>query len=160
MELMSQSGNAILVFTLIHFTLGRSFSVLFAVINHMPLLLYCPLALAFDFVQIPIYGLILEGSTNRFFAFRWFSRKRDRFLVSLDRRPLLKKIMSLGDIGLILLSALPVRGFGILSASVLCFFLKKERMRGTILLMIGSLIGIFIVTGIAKGVFGMAGLFK
>ncbi len=157
---MSQPGNAIVVFTLIHFTLGRSFSVLFAVINHMPLLLYGPLALVFDFVQIPVYGMILEGSTNRFFAFRWLSRKRDRFLGTLDQRPLLKRIMSLGDVGLILLSALPVRGFGILSASVLCFFLKKERMRGTILLMIGSLIGIFIVTGIAKGVFGMAGLFK
>jgi len=46
-----------------------------------------------------------------------------------------KKVMSLGNVGLILLSALPIRGFGILSASIVSFFLKKGRVEGTILLM-------------------------
>jgi len=68
-------------------------------------------------------------------------------------------MMSLGDIGLILLSALPIRGFGILSASIVSFFLKKGRTEGTLLLMSGSLLGIFIIMGIAKGVFKIWGLF-
>jgi len=48
---MSSQGNSVLLFTLIHFTLGRSFSVLFAILNQMPVFLYFPLALAYDYVH-------------------------------------------------------------------------------------------------------------
>jgi uncharacterized membrane protein len=77
----------------------------------------------------------------------------------LDERPILRKVMSLGNVGLILLSALPIRGFGILSASIVIFFLKKGRVEGTVLLMTGSFIGIFIIMGIAKGIFKILALF-
>jgi uncharacterized membrane protein len=67
--------------------------------------------------------------------------------------------MSLGDVGLVLLSALPIRGFGILSASIVSFFLKKGQVEGTTLLMIGSFLGIFIIMGIANGVFKIFSFF-
>ncbi len=159
MELMTSQGHLVLLFTLIHFTLGRSFSVLFAIFNQMPVFLYFPLALVYDYVQIPIYGAILEHSSKRFFPIRWLTRKTDKVIASLNEKPLLKRVMSLGDVGLILLSALPIRGFGILSASIVSFFLKKGRTEGTILLMTGSFIGIFIIIGIAKGVFKILELF-
>jgi uncharacterized membrane protein len=149
----------ILLFTLIHFTLGRSFSVLFGIFNQMPIFLYFPLALAYDYVQIPIYGMILERSSRSFFPIRWLKKKIDRFLAHLDERPFLKKVMSLGNVGLILLSALPIRGFGILSASIVSFFLKKGRTEGSLLLMAGSFIGIFIIIGIAKGIFKILSFF-
>lgn len=159
MEPITSQGNLILLFTLIHFSLGRSFSVLFAIFNQMPVLLYFPLALAYDYVQIPVYGAILEHSSKKFFPVRWLSRKADRVMTSIKERPLLNKVMSLEDMGLILLSALPIRGFGILSASIVSFFMKKGRKEGTLLLMIGSFIGIFIIMGIAKGVFKIISLF-
>jgi len=159
MEPIASQGNLILLFTLIHFTLGRSFSVFFAILNQMPIFLYFPLALVYDYVQIPVYGAILEHSSKKFFPVRWLTRKADRIINSLNERPLLKKIMSLGDAGLILLSALPIRGFGILTASIVCFFLKKGRMKGSILMMTGSFLGIFIIIGIAKGVFKIISLF-
>jgi len=159
MEPITSQGNLILLFTLIHFTLGRSFSVLFAIFNQIPVLFYFPLALAYDYVQIPVYGMILEHSSRKFFAIRWLTRKTDRVLSNLNEKPLLKKIMSLGNLGLILLSALPIRGFGILSASIVSFFLKKGRTEGTVLLMTGSLLGIFIIMGIAKGVFKILSFF-
>ncbi len=80
-------------------------------------------------------------------------------MAHLDERPILKKVVSLGDMGLILLSALPIRGFGILSASIVSFFLKNGRVKGTVLLMTGSFIGIFIIMGIAKGIFKIIALF-
>jgi len=123
----------------------------------MPILLYFPLALAYDYVQIPIYGMILEHSSRKFFAIRWLTRKTDKVIASLNEKPLLKKVMSLGDVGLVLLSALPIRGFGILSASIVSFFLKKGRVEGTILLMVGSCLGILIIMGIANGVFKIWG---
>ena len=159
MEWIASHWKFILVFTLIHFSLGRSFSVLFAIFNEIPVFLYFPLALAYDYVQIPVYGIILEHSSRSFFPIRWLKKKTDHFLTHLDERPFFKKVMSMGDVGLILLSALPIRGFGILSASIVSFFLKKGRTEGTLLLMTGSLIGIFIVMGIAKGIFKIIALF-
>jgi uncharacterized membrane protein len=159
MGLMTSQANLILYFTLIHFTLGRSFSVLFAIFYQMPIFLYFPLALVYDYVQIPVYGMILEHSSKKFFAIRWLTRKTDRVVASLNEKPLLKKMMSLGDVGLVLLSALPIRGFGILSASIVSFFLKKGRIEGTILLMVGSCLGILIIVGIANGVFKIMAFF-
>jgi len=149
---MTGQGNLILLFTLIHFTLGRSFSVLFAILNQMPVFLYFPMALVYDYVQIPVYGVILEHSSKKFFPVQWLVRKTEKVIAGLNEKPLLKRVMSLGDVGLVLLSALPIRGFGILSASIVSFFLKKGKTEGTILLMIGSFLGIFIIMGIANGV--------
>ena len=159
MEWIASFWKLILAFTLIHFTLGRSFSVLFAIFNQMPVFLYFPLALAYDYVQIPVYGAILEHSSRKFFPVRWLKRKADHVLARMDERPILKKMISLGNVGLILLSALPIRGFGILSASIVSFFLKKGRFEGTVLLMAGSFIGIFIIMGIANGIFKIISLF-
>ena len=159
MEWIAIHWKLISLFTIIHFTLGRSFSVLFAIFNQMPVFLYFPLALAYDYVQIPVYGLILEHSSRRFFPVRWLKNRSDRFLSRLDERPILKKMMALGNVGLILLSALPIRGFGILSGSIVSFFLRKGKFEGTLLLMIGSFIGIFIIMGIAKGIFKIIALF-
>lgn len=159
MEWIAIYWKLILLFTLIHFTLGRSFSVLFAIFNQMPVFLYFPLALDYDYVQIPVYGMILEHSSRSFFPIRWLKKKTDTFWAHLDEKPILKKVMSLGNGGLILLSALPIRGFGILSASIVSFFLKKGKVEGTLLLMIGSFIGIFIIMGIAKGIFKIISLF-
>jgi uncharacterized membrane protein len=159
MEWITGDWKLILLFTLIHFTLGRFFSVLFAIINQMPVFLYFPLALVYDYVQIPVYGAILEHSSKSFFPVQWLKKKTDQVLARMNERPILKKVMSLGNLGLILLSALPIRGFGILSASIVSFFLKKGRMEGTVLLMTGSFIGIFIIMGIAKGIFEIVSLF-
>ena len=159
MEWIASYWKLIVLFTAIHFTLGRSFSVLFAIFNQMPVFLYFPLALAYDYVQIPVYGIILEHSSRSFFPVRWLKNKSDLFLGHLDEKPILKKVMALGDMGLILLSALPIRGFGILSGSIVSFFLRKGKFKGTLLLMTGSFIGIFIIMGIAKGIFGILALF-
>ena len=159
MEWIAGHWKLILLFTAIHFSLGRSFSVLFAIINEMPAFLYFPLALVYDYVQIPVYGAILEHSSKNFFPVRWLKNKTDHFLSHLNERPILKRVMSLGNVGLILLSALPIRGFGILSASIVSFFLKKGRVEGTLLLMTGSFIGIFIIMGIANGILRILSFF-
>ncbi len=159
MEWVAVHWKLISVFTVIHFTLGRSFSVLFAIFNQMSFFLYFPLALVYDYVQIPVYGIILEHSSRSFFPVRWLKNKADYFLSHLERRPILKKVIALGNFGLILLSALPIRGFGILSGSIVSFFLRKGKLEGTVLLMIGSFIGIFIIMGIAKGIFQITALF-
>ena len=154
MEFFKSPEHAFLFFTLLHFTIGRTGSVVYAIINHLPLYLYLPLAWGYDYVQIPVYGSLLESS-SRIPPLQWVGTQVKRFSDTWRRTKLVHKVSSLGDIGIILLCALPIRGFGILSATVLTYLLGTRRGRGTILLMIGSMLGISLTVGLMKGAMGI-----
>jgi len=143
--------NALVIFTLLHFTIGRTASVVFAIIYHLPLPIYLPLALVYDFVQIPLYGFMLENSSRIPFL-RWVEARLKQASNAWQQRKLVQKVSSWGDVGIVLLCALPIRGFGVLSATVLCYLLGKNPMKGTLLLLIGSMLGILLTLGITKGV--------
>lgn len=142
--------NSFVIFTLLHFTIGRTASVVFAIINHLPLPVYLPLALVYDFLQIPVYGLLLESSSRIPFL-RWVSTRVQRASESWQQRKLVRKVSSWGDMGIVVLCALPIRGFGILSATILSYLLGRNRLKGTILLLTGSILGILLTLGITKG---------
>jgi len=151
MEFLKSPENAIVIFTLLHFTVGRTASVVFAIVYHLPLLLYLPLALAYDFVQIPLYGFMLENASRIPFL-RWVETRLKQVSHALQQRKLVRRVTSWGDMGIVLLCALPIRGFGILSATVLCYVLGKSPRKGTLLLLIGSTLGIVLTFGITKGI--------
>ena len=151
MEFLESPGNAFVIFTLLHFTIGRTASVVFAIINHLPLHFYLPLAWGYDFVQIPVYGLILERSSRIPFL-RWVGRRVKQASEAWQRRRLVHKVSSLGDVGIVLLCALPIRGFGVLSATVLSYLLGKDRVKGTVLLLMGSMLGIGLALALTAGV--------
>jgi len=151
MEFLESPQNVFVIFTLLHFTIGRTASVVFAVINHLPLHLYLPLAWVYDYVQIPVYGFILERSSRIPFL-RWVGTRVKRVSETWRQKKLVQKVSSWGNVGIVLLCALPIRGFGILSATVLSYLLLgKNRMKGTVLLLIGSLLGISLTLGATKG---------
>jgi uncharacterized membrane protein len=150
MEFLESPENVFIIFTLLHFTIGRTASVVFAIINHLPLYVYLPLAWGYDFVQIPVYGFILERSSRIPFL-RWVGTRVKQASDNWQRRRLVRKISSWGDVGIILLCAFPIRGFGVLSATVFSYLLGKDRVKGTVLLLMGSLLGISLALGITKG---------
>ena len=150
MEFLESPQNAFVIFTLLHFTIGRTASVVFAIINHLPLHFYLPLAWGYDYVQIPVYGFILERSSRIPFL-RWVGTKVKRTSDAWQKRKLVQKVSSWGDVGIVLLCALPIRGFGILSATVLTYLLGKNRVKGTVLLLMGSMLGISLTLGVMKG---------
>jgi uncharacterized membrane protein len=149
-EFFRSPGNAFLIFTLLHFTIGRTASIVFAIINYLPLHLYLPLAWGYDFIQIPVYGFLLEFSSRIPFL-KWAGTTMKRAIEIWRRRKLVQRFSAMGEVGIVLLCALPIRGFGVLSATVFTFLLGKKRVWGTILLMIGSLLGISITLGLMKG---------
>ncbi|RKY02867.1 MAG: hypothetical protein DRP55_02275 [Spirochaetes bacterium] len=138
-----------MIFTLLHFTCGRTVSVIYAVVNQMDMLFFIPLALFYDWIQIPIFGILLEQSTSRLKVLSWLKKRVNKAMESMENKAFLRRIINLGDIGVILVSALPIRGFGILSGSILTFFMKKGRKEGSFLLLTGSLMGIFITMALA-----------
>jgi uncharacterized membrane protein len=150
MEFLESPGNAFVIFTLLHFTIGRTASVVFAIINHLPLYVYLPLAWGYDFVQIPVYCFVLERSSRIPFL-RWVGTRVKQATESWQRRKFVQKVSSWGNVGVILLCALPIRGFGVLSATVLSYLLGKDKVKGTVLLLAGSLLGIFLILGMTKG---------
>ncbi len=150
MGFLESPQNAFVIFTLLHFTIGRTASVVFAIISHLPLPIYLPLALVYDFLQIPVYGHLLESS-SRIPLLRWVGRRVQRASAAWQKRKLVQKVSSWGDVGIVVLCALPIRGFGVLSATILSYLLGRNRVRGTILLLAGSILGILLTLGITKG---------
>jgi len=150
MGLLESPQNAFVIFTVLHFTIGRTASVVFAVINHLSLPVYLPLALVYDFLQIPVYGHLLESSSRIPFL-RWMGTRVKRASETWQQRKLVQKISSWGDVGIIVLCALPIRGFGVLSATILSYLLGRNRVKGTILLLMGSVLGILLTLGITQG---------
>ena len=159
MEFFKSPQNAFLIFTLLHFTIGRTASVVYAVINHLPLHLYLPLAWGYDFIQIPIYGFFLEYS-SRIPLLQWVGTRIKRASTAWQRKKLFLRLSSMGNMGIVLLCAIPISGFGVLSATVLSYLLDKGRVWGTVLLMIGSLLGIGLTLGLMNGAIGMWWILK
>ena len=158
MENLFSPTNHLLIFTALHFTCGRTVSMVYAIINHLPLPYYIPLALGYDLAQIPVYGFILDRFSEKL-PFRWARKQVERMQRRMQEKWLLRWISSLGNLGIILLSALPIKGFGIHSGSVFCFLIGKKRFEGTFLLMVGSLLGIAIVFGLTTGALQIISLF-
>ena len=150
MGFLESPENVFVIFTLLHFTIGRTASVVFAIVSHLPLHVYLPLAWVYDFLQIPVYGHILESSSRIPFL-RWLGTRIRQASEGWQQRKLVQKVSSWGDMGIVLLCALPIRGFGVLSATVLSYLLGKNKVKGTILLLMGSLLGILLTVGITKG---------
>jgi uncharacterized membrane protein len=150
MGFLDSPQNAFVIFTVLHFTIGRTASVVFAIISHLPLSIYLPLAVVYDFLQIPVYGHLLESSSRIPFL-RWVGRRVQRASETWQKRRFVQKVASWGDVGIVLLCALPIRGFGVLSATILSYLLGRNRVRGTILLLAGSILGILLTLGITKG---------
>lgn len=148
----------LMIFTGLHFTCGRTVSMVYAILNHLPLPYYIPLALGYDLVQIPVYGFILERFSEKF-PFRWARKQVEKMQRRVQEKRFLRWISSIGNIGIILISALPIKGFGIHSGSVFCFLIGKRRIEGTFLLMVGSVLGILIVFGLTTGAIQIISLF-
>jgi len=147
-----------MIFTALHFTCGRTVSMVYAILNHLPLPYYIPLALGYDLAQIPVYGFILERFSEKF-PFRWVRKQVERMQRRMQEKRFLRWISSMGNLGIILISALPIKGFGIHSGSVFCFLIGKKRFEGAFLLMVGSVLGIVIVFGLTTGALQIISLF-
>ncbi len=99
--------------------------------------------LAVDFLQIPVYGLLIEASlavtaSDRLRA--WASKRLEKVRRRFVEKGFLNRLPHSRPLVLMAVSALPLRGFGILSACILAFVLECGRFTGTISIMAGSLL--------------------
>ena len=103
------------------------------------------MSLILDFVQIPVYGVMLEASTSPKLSGKriagWIERRREILREKEQHSRFWGPVMRFKPLAIMLVAIIPVRGCGIISACVLSFMLGLGRLKATALIMGGSLIG-------------------
>ena len=102
-------------------------------------------AVLIDMAQVPVYGLALETSKKHMVLPRrfqnWINRKSEKFRDLVQKKKYLEKLLGYRDLALIVVTSVPLRGFGVLSACILAVMLGYGRIRASIVIMTGSVIG-------------------
>ncbi len=103
------------------------------------------IAVLIDMFQIPIYGLALETSKKHVILperfQNWVALKSKKLQKKIREKKYWQKILHFQNIAIIIVTTIPFRGFGVLSASILAVILGYNRVTGTILILTGSIIG-------------------
>ncbi len=145
MSLLSQGGIIITAYL----AAGRVGAVTACLIQGFSPWQSLVVAMGLDFFQIPVYGFILERSGRHLKLperlHRRLKNRMDRVLKRVQENRFWKKAYRLQALGLVVVSAVPFRGFGILSACILAALLGQSRFSGTMWLMTGSFIGSILV---------------
>jgi uncharacterized membrane protein len=103
------------------------------------------IALAMDYVQIPVYGILIEASQQRMARpgrfQQWVKRKSEKLQKRMRDSRLWQPLARFRHLPVVVLAILPFRGGGVFSACVLAFMMGCSRVAGTCLIMTGSVAG-------------------
>jgi uncharacterized membrane protein len=103
------------------------------------------IALVMDYVQIPVYGALIEASQRRMALpgrfQEWVRKKFEKLQNRMQNSGLLKPLTRFRHLPVVVLAILPFRGGGIFSACVVAFMMGCSRVAGTCLIMAGSVAG-------------------
>ncbi len=135
-----------------YLVMGRTGAIASSLLLNEDVFITLFVALALDFFQIPVYGIILDTSSRS----SSIGRKLNVFLEK--KRNLWKERMAadgfwgwlarMQPLAVMAVAIIPMRGCGIISACVLCFILGFSRGYSTFLIMAGSLVGALATLGI------------
>ncbi len=111
------------------------------------------MALLLDLVQIPVYGLMLEASSHKKMPFgqkitHWIERRRTKLNEKMSGSKFWARVSHIKPLAVIAVSTIPIRGCGIISATILSFILGYGRVRGTLLIMTGSIVGALVTLAV------------
>ncbi len=102
-------------------------------------------AVLIDIAQVPVYGLALETSKKYMILpkrfQRWVDKKSEKFRNLVQEKRYWKRLLRYRDFALIVVTSVPLRGFGVLSACILAATLDYGRIRASIMIMVGSVLG-------------------
>jgi uncharacterized membrane protein len=141
MPLLSQAGVIIAAY-LAAGRIGAVAACLMLGISPWETLLFVMLI---DFFQVPVYGMMLVVSKRRMAMperfQKWVTKKSEKLKTRILEKKYWKKLLSYQPVAVVAVSAVPFRGFGILSACILAVMLGYGRVHGTALIMTGSFLG-------------------
>jgi len=144
-------NSPVLFFFAVHFTLGRTFSLLAGLWVGLSPLALVGLAWVGDMMNIPFFATLYElahrGLRLSLAIARWLDRARGY----LERRQFYERFAAMGSFGVIAIAATPVWGCGMWSAILLAWTMRMKHPAGTFYLTLGSVAGSIIVLTLATG---------
>ena len=138
MSLLTQSG---LIFTG-YLAAGRVGSIAACLILGISPWATLIIILLIDICQIPVYGMIIESSKKHIVLPKriqtWVQDKTEKLKIRMKEKVFWQRLIPFQHMTVILVSTIPLRGFGIMSACILAAMLGYGRLLGTVLIMAGS----------------------
>ena len=137
-----------------YLALGRTGVIAVCLLLGQSFLVTLIVTLLIDLVQIPVIGALLEAShktlrLNRALVDR-LGRLRERWHQRLEQSRFWALLGRNRALAVMAVSTIPLRGFGVISASILCFSLGFSRVYGTVLIMTGSLVGALVTMAVLR----------
>jgi uncharacterized membrane protein len=142
--------HSLLYFIALYTVGGRPVAILTASLFRLNLLLFFPLVIFMDTVQIPCFYYLYEHTFTSARLQRlsgYFQRKGK---VAKERR-FFQRLQAFGHVGILLLTMLPMKGGGMWSGVFLAHIIGVPKKKSYTLLMSGSILGSLIFVGVGDG---------
>ena len=142
--------HSLLYFIALYTVGGRPVAILTASLLRLNLLLFFPLVVFMDTVQIPCFYYLYEHTFTSARLQRlsgYFQRKGK---VAKERR-FFQRLQAFGDVGVLMLTMLPMKGGGMWSGVFLAHIIGVPKKKSYTLLMSGSILGSLMFVGVGDG---------
>ena len=142
--------HSLLYFIALYTVGGRPVAILTASLFRLNLLLFFPLVVFMDTVQVPCFYYLYEHTFTSARLQRlsgYFQRKGK---VAKERR-FFQKLQAYGHVGVLLLTMLPMKGGGMWSGVFLAHIIGVPKKKSYTLLMSGSILGSLMFVGVGDG---------
>ena len=142
--------HSLLYFIALYTVGGRPVAILTASLFRLNLLLFFPLVVFMDTVQVPCFYYLYEHTFTSARLQRlsgYFQRKGK---VAKERR-FFQRLQAYGHVGVLLLTMLPMKGGGMWSGVFLAHIIGVHKKKSYTLLMSGSILGSLMFVGVGDG---------
>jgi uncharacterized membrane protein len=142
--------HSLLYFIALYTVGGRPVAILTASLLRLNLLLFFPLVVFMDTVQIPCFYYLYEHTFTSARLQRlsgYFQRKGK---VAKERH-FFQRLQAFGDAGVLMLTMLPMKGGGMWSGVFLAHIIGVPKKKSYTLLMSGSILGSLMFVGVGDG---------
>jgi len=136
-------------FVILHGLGGRTASIIAARLAGFDMALYLPLAIFLDMIQVPLLFFLYEETGERISFLRRLKDRAERQKERLANSRVYKKLVLLGQLGVVLMTLLPIKGGGMWSGAFLAHLIQMQRSRSYLLLFAGSLLGGLLLVGLS-----------
>jgi uncharacterized membrane protein len=143
--------SPVLFFFAVHFTLGRTFSLLAGLWVGLSPPALIGLAWVGDMMNIPFFVTLYELGHRGLRLSPTIALWLDRTRAHLERRRFYERFAAMGSLGVVAIAATPMWGCGMWSAILLAWTMRMKRLAGSLYLTVGSVAGSIIVLTLAAG---------
>jgi len=143
--------SPVVFFFAVHFTLGRTASLLAGLWVGLSPLALIPLAWFGDMMNVPFFTTLYELGRRGLRLSPAIARWLDRSRAHLQRRRVYERFSAMGGLGVAAIAAIPFWGCGMWSAILLAWTLRMKHLAGTLYLSLGSVAGSILILTLATG---------